>query len=297
MFGIKVNDFYKKAITKNIITFYKKFKIRVIKKKIGQLIQNNFFENNFYNEINEENDICEFIEKKNNLLKILFTDKETLFFNVLLNKLFSMNHELKKYKNNNINNIDKIEILYNNLSLFDLTEQKNYLSLMNEILKKELCFNISLNEYGIKINSIPYLWKYSLGFRYFLSDFIVKNINYRQIKELILSDLSGVIMNGKHFKYFFPDQMYKFINRNMINRDFEFQIGSNIDTNTFDPTSKHSKGGFHFTTQNHIHEYSYCGDFTWKIYIPDNAILVIKDTEVKTDRLIILDRELLFYFD
>ena len=151
-----------------------------------------------------------------------------------------------------INNIGKAEILYNNLFLFDSTDKNKYFRSYKCYIQKELCFNFSFNNIGIKINEIPDLWKYSLTFRYLLSDFIIRNINHKQIKELRFSDLNGIIMNGKYFKYLFPNQMYKCINQNMVNKEFEFQIGLNIDTNEFNPINKDSKGGFHFTDEENI---------------------------------------------
>lgn len=266
--------------------------------------------------------VYKLIEEKNSLIKLCFMKKEILFFDVIFHKAVSVNDTLipilkalmyiltddeskKRILTDHINgidSIDKAESLYNNLYLFDINKyninEKNiYLTLINNIFEKEFLVDYPFRKKYLKIDRIPNLWNYSLSFRYFLSDFIVRNLNHDQGEDFIFSNLNGVIMNGKYFKYFFPEQMYKCINRNMINREFEFCIGLNIDVNKFDPTKKHSKGGIHISNKENIDNYLFCGDFTWKVYVPDDAQVVISDNEVKTSKLIILDKEILFYFE
>jgi hypothetical protein len=88
---------------------------------------------------------------------------------------------------------------------------------------------------------------------------------------------------------------YKVINehKKYVDHQYEyrFKLGLNIDTDKLS-YGQHSRGGFYFTTKEHIIKHFSSGLFCCEIKIPDNAECFINDDIIKSNKIIICDFKL-----
>ena len=103
--------------------------------------------------------------------------------------------------------------------------------------------------------------------------------------------INNGILSGKEFNEFFPTvQLRKKIKDNMIMNGFKYQIGLNIDTQSFCPSGTCQAGGLYCTIEKYIQDFSDddYGSKIWKVSIPDDAQVYIEGpNKLKADRLII----------
>ena len=86
--------------------------------------------------------------------------------------------------------------------------------------------------------------------------------------------INNGIISGKEFnKLFSTIQLRKKINDNMIMHGFKYQIGLNIDTQSFCPSGTCQAGGLYCTIEKYIQDFSDddYGSKIWKVSIPDDA--------------------------
>ena len=90
--------------------------------------------------------------------------------------------------------------------------------------------------------------------------------------------------------------LVKFINRNKIHHDFEYQLGLNVDYNKFNP-EECQQGGLYFTTNNKIWLFARYGYYLCNVAIPDDSQIFIEYNKLKADKLIIQDFNQVFYIN
>ena len=85
-------------------------------------------------------------------------------------------------------------------------------------------------------------------------------------------------------------ELNKFINRcalhyNFRYNNFRYKNGKNVDCIEFDPTRHCRRGGFYFTTNEHVGEYASYGSQLCNIELDDDARVYVETAKMKADKV------------
>ena len=94
--------------------------------------------------------------------------------------------------------------------------------------------------------------------------------------------------SGIEFNKIYKDiKLYKFMNDNLIQHNFKYELGLNIDNIQFNP-NRFTKGGLNFCDEQSCHLYfDWYGKTLALIEIPDDARIFVEEGKFKADKLII----------
>jgi len=97
-------------------------------------------------------------------------------------------------------------------------------------------------------------------------------------------------LTGAEFNSIYTGRLYKFLNSTLRHHGFRYEVGLNIDTQTFNPTGSCSKGGLYFCGESNYHLYwNQFGPKVAAIKIPDDARAYVEKDKFKADRLVITE--------
>lgn len=97
-------------------------------------------------------------------------------------------------------------------------------------------------------------------------------------------------LSGTEFNSIYTGKLYKFLNSTLRHNGFRYEMGLNIDTQTFNPNGSCSKGGLYFCDESNC--YLYWDKFGPKVAvveIPNDARVYVEKDKFKTDRLILTE--------
>lgn len=93
------------------------------------------------------------------------------------------------------------------------------------------------------------------------------------------------VLMGKKFKEKYGNKFYKFLSEDLIQYDFKYSLGLNVDTNKFNPTGECSKGGLYFSDINNILSFYKFGPNIGIIEIPDDSQVYIENNKFKANKI------------
>lgn len=100
----------------------------------------------------------------------------------------------------------------------------------------------------------------------------------------IMNVISGSLFNAVYIN----KKFYKFLNNDLQHNGFIYNVGLNVDTISFNPTSKCSSGGLYFCEEADCHIWwNQFGTKMSEIEIPNDATICIEENKFKTNKLII----------
>ncbi len=95
-------------------------------------------------------------------------------------------------------------------------------------------------------------------------------------------------LTGKQFKAQHPGPYYKFLRANLTHYGFTYQIGLNIDAESFNPTGQCKKGGFYFFSDlKYADEFYSYGPRLVVVEIPDDALVYVEIGKFKADKFVL----------
>lgn len=101
----------------------------------------------------------------------------------------------------------------------------------------------------------------------------------------------GKEITGYVFNKLYNDKFIKLTNENEIHNNFHFVDGLNIDTQKFNPTRSHSKGGIYFTKKKKAWMWlKYNNQIMMNmrtVTIPDDARVYVEKNKFKADKIIL----------
>jgi hypothetical protein len=93
-------------------------------------------------------------------------------------------------------------------------------------------------------------------------------------------------LTGKEFKEQYGTKFYKWLKKDLIHYNFKYELGLNVDTNEFIPTTDYSNGFYFADIKNILSFCDYCIKSNIGIIeIPDDAIVGIRKDCFKTNKL------------
>ena len=94
-------------------------------------------------------------------------------------------------------------------------------------------------------------------------------------------------ITGIEFKHQYGNTFYKFLNKELNHYGFQYDMGLNVDTETFNPTGECRPGGIYFSSIQHLLRYYSHGSVIGIIEVPDDAKVYIEAKKFKADMIII----------
>jgi hypothetical protein len=79
----------------------------------------------------------------------------------------------------------------------------------------------------------------------------------------------------------------KILSTDLVHRGFKYQVGLNIDTKCFDPSSVGGSAGLYFTTMEDIYNYLNHGPFIADVEVPADAVTRRRGNLCKANKIII----------
>ena len=95
------------------------------------------------------------------------------------------------------------------------------------------------------------------------------------------------VLSGLEFKEKYGTVFYKVLRSDLIHHGFKYQIGLNIDTQSFNPSGSCESGGLYFTGIKHLFEFLSYGQYIALIELPDDSQIYIEYNKFKADQVII----------
>jgi hypothetical protein len=172
-----------------------------------------------------------------------------------------------------------IEALKSNIDSFKYITNRSY-----KVCLEAVSLNGLLLEYiddqteemcKVAVNNTHYAIK-------FIKDPTMKfNLEYKLYKDNNLNIKLGSDYEGKIF--------YKIINKNMVNKNYRFNIELNILDELFNPYDGCSSGGFYFCNMNNLKDWLFLfkDSYICEVVLPNDALVIPMNTKYKANKIII----------
>lgn len=83
------------------------------------------------------------------------------------------------------------------------------------------------------------------------------------------------------------NKYYKILNEEMKHNGYQYQLGLNVDIYPLNKKRWCARGGLHISTFENIYRYFKYGVYVAEIELPADAVVLIKDGDIKVDKIII----------